>query len=143
MFQAPASDLGCNGRCQFRVGGTSWSSLQQLCKECLEPLRAFANQPIIISSSYRCSQLNIKVGGAYASQHTLGEAADIYTISPRPLTLIGQTTKPTLIRNLPNAGSYGSNPTQITISSLWKPPMVATSGSMSLAVRTSRRTAIR
>lgn len=52
-------------------------SLEQLCKEILEPLRAFANQPIIISSGYRCKQLNVKVGGAYASQHTLGEAADI------------------------------------------------------------------
>jgi len=51
--------------------------LQQLCKEVLEPLRSFVGQPIIISSGYRCNQLNIKVGGAYASQHTLGEAADI------------------------------------------------------------------
>ena len=39
---------------------------------------AAIQQPIIISSGYRCNQLNIKVGGAYASQHTLGEAADIY-----------------------------------------------------------------
>lgn len=52
-------------------------ALEQLCKTILEPLRAFADQPIIISSGYRCNQLNIKVGGAYASQHTLGEAADI------------------------------------------------------------------
>ena len=51
--------------------------LQQLCKEVLEPLRSYVGQPIIISSGYRCNQLNIKVGGAYASQHTLGEAADI------------------------------------------------------------------
>lgn len=51
--------------------------LQQLCQEILEPLRRFVGQPIVISSGYRCSQLNIKVGGAYASQHTLGEAADI------------------------------------------------------------------
>lgn len=51
--------------------------LQQLCQEVLEPLRSFVSQPIIISSGYRCNQLNIKVGGAYASQHTLGEAADI------------------------------------------------------------------
>lgn len=43
----------------------------------IEPLRAFAWQPIIISSGYRCNALNVKVGGAYASQHTLGEAADI------------------------------------------------------------------
>lgn len=53
-------------------------SLAQLCKTILEPLRAFAGQPIIISSGYRCNVLNVKVGGAYASQHTLGEAADIY-----------------------------------------------------------------
>lgn len=51
--------------------------LQQLCKEILEPLRSFVGKPIIISSGYRCNQLNVKVGGAYASQHTLGEAADI------------------------------------------------------------------
>ena len=52
-------------------------ALEQLCKEILEPLRAFAQQPIIISSGYRCPQLNIKVGGVYSSQHTLGEACDI------------------------------------------------------------------
>lgn len=52
-------------------------TLQQLCKEVLEPLRSFVGGPIVISSGYRCNQLNVKVGGAYASQHTLGEAADI------------------------------------------------------------------
>ncbi len=51
--------------------------LQQLCKEVLEPLRRFVGGPIVISSGYRCNALNVKVGGAYASQHTLGEAADI------------------------------------------------------------------
>ena len=51
--------------------------LQQLCREVLEPLRRYIGGPIVISSGYRCNQLNVKVGGAYASQHTLGEAADI------------------------------------------------------------------
>ena len=51
--------------------------LQQLCQQVLEPLRSYVGKPIIITSGYRCNQLNIKVGGAYASQHTLGEAADI------------------------------------------------------------------
>ena len=46
-------------------------------KEVLEPLRRFVGAPIVITSGYRSNQLNIKVGGAYASQHTLGEAADI------------------------------------------------------------------
>ncbi len=52
-------------------------TLQQLCKEVLEPLRSFVGGPIVINSGYRCNQLNVKVGGAYASQHPLGEAADI------------------------------------------------------------------
>lgn len=52
-------------------------TLQQLCQEVLEPLSAFVGGPIVISSGYRCNALNVKVGGAYASQHTLGEAADI------------------------------------------------------------------
>lgn len=52
--------------------------LEQLCKVCLEPLREYAGQPIIIGSGYRCPSLNLKVGGAYASQHTMGEAADIH-----------------------------------------------------------------
>lgn len=42
-------------------------TLQQLCKEVLEPLRGFVGGPIVISSGYRCNQLNVKVGGAYAS----------------------------------------------------------------------------
>ena len=53
------------------------SNLKVLCQNVLEPLRAFAQQPIIISSGYRCPQLNVKVGGVYSSQHTLGEACDI------------------------------------------------------------------
>ena len=52
--------------------------MEQLCKEILEPLSAFANQPIIISSSYRCPQLNAAVGGSKTSQHMKGEACDIH-----------------------------------------------------------------
>ena len=52
-------------------------TLQQLCHTILEPLRFFVGGPVIITSGYRCNALNVKVGGAYASQHTLGEAADI------------------------------------------------------------------
>ena len=60
-----------------RVPSKFVPTLQQLCKEVLEPLRANVGKPIIISSGYRCNQLNVKVGGAYSSQHMLGEAADI------------------------------------------------------------------
>lgn len=60
-----------------RVPSQYIPALEQLCKTILEPLRAFAGQSIIISSGYRCNALNVKVGDAYASQQTLGEAADI------------------------------------------------------------------
>ena len=56
--------------------------LSTLCKTILEPLREHFGEPVIISSGYRCNQLNVKVGGAYASQHTLGEAADIVPLPP-------------------------------------------------------------
>ena len=69
---AAANHIDNSCPCQFIP------TLQQLCKTILEPLRAFAGQPIIISSGYRCNTLNVKVGGAYASQHTVGEAADIF-----------------------------------------------------------------
>ena len=62
-------------------------ALQQLCKEILEPLRAFINsstpphkgeEGVVISSGYRCPLLNVKVGGAKNSQHMTGEACDIH-----------------------------------------------------------------
>ena len=52
-------------------------ALQNLCKQVLEPLRTFVGKPIVITSGYRCPELNVKVGGVYASQHTLGLAADL------------------------------------------------------------------
>ena len=51
---------------------------QNLCAAILEPLRNYAQEPVIISSGYRCPLLNDKVGGVKNSQHTKGEAADIY-----------------------------------------------------------------
>lgn len=53
-------------------------NLRNLCEQVLEPLRSYANQPITISSGYRCKTLNKVVGGARNSQHMTGEAADIH-----------------------------------------------------------------
>ena len=39
--------------------------------------KALTWQPIIIGNGFRCPQRNVKDGGVYASQHLLGEAADI------------------------------------------------------------------
>jgi hypothetical protein len=43
----------------------------------LEPLREAMNEPIPISSGFRCEQLNRAVGGVSNSQHMKGQAADL------------------------------------------------------------------
>lgn len=42
----------------------------------LEPARLALNTPLIITSAYRCGQLNNAVGGTEKSQHLFGQAAD-------------------------------------------------------------------
>lgn len=51
--------------------------LMTLCEQVLEPLRQHCGI-ITVTSGYRCPRLNLAVHGAPASQHTLGEAADIF-----------------------------------------------------------------
>jgi zinc D-Ala-D-Ala carboxypeptidase len=51
-------------------------ALRHLAINILEPLRRRFG-PIVISSGYRSKTVNRLVGGVPASQHTLGEAADI------------------------------------------------------------------
>ena len=65
-------------------------NLQRLCREVLEPLRAYAGEPVTISSGYRCPELNRRVGGVRNSQHLTGNAADIY--HPTPSTLLSWYT---------------------------------------------------
>lgn len=45
--------------------------------EGLERIRALLGCPIVVTSGYRSATVNALVGGAAASQHTRGEAADI------------------------------------------------------------------
>lgn len=59
-------------------------SITALVEKILDPLREAWGQPIIVSSGYRCPKLNKLVGGAANSQHTLGQAADIHTVSDKP-----------------------------------------------------------
>lgn len=53
------------------------SELTKLCKDVLEPIRQKYNKPIIVTSGYRCAELNKAVKGVKTSQHLLGQAADI------------------------------------------------------------------
>lgn len=43
---------------------------------CLNPIRTALKKPMLVSSGYRCKELNAKVGGASNSQHTKGQAID-------------------------------------------------------------------
>ena len=54
-------------------------NLRKLCVGTLEPLREKLQQPVVITSGYRCQQLNeIIVHAARKSQHLTGQAADFY-----------------------------------------------------------------
>lgn len=53
------------------------ANLTRLVKAVLDPLRERWGSPIIVTSGYRCEELNRAVGGAKASYHRLGMAADV------------------------------------------------------------------
>ncbi len=54
------------------------ASLVDLCDHILEPVRKHFGLPVLINSGFRCPELNNAVGGVSASQHTMGQAADIH-----------------------------------------------------------------
>ena len=53
-------------------------NLEALVTCVLDPVREAWGTPIIVSSGYRCEELNKRVGGAQYSYHLRGMAADIY-----------------------------------------------------------------
>lgn len=61
------------------------ANLLALCRDVLEPARVEYGKAMIISSGYRCEELNKAVGGAKTSLHMQGLAADIVCSNPRKL----------------------------------------------------------
>ena len=51
--------------------------LHVLVDQLLDPIREAWDEPIVVSSGYRCKELNALVGGAQHSHHLLGCAAEI------------------------------------------------------------------
>ena len=51
-------------------------NLLELIVYCLQPIRDKLGKPMIITSGYRCEELNNKIGGVKNSQHTKGQAVD-------------------------------------------------------------------
>lgn len=62
-------------------------NLGLLTNNVLQPLRDKLGKSIIITSGYRNDILNRKIGGAPNSQHTRGQAVDIYVLGLTPKTL--------------------------------------------------------
>ena len=60
-----------------RPSKCAYHLLHVLVEQLLDPIREAWGKPIIVSSGYRCKELNAMVGGAKHSHHILGCAADI------------------------------------------------------------------
>ena len=56
---------------------SAYHLLHVLVEQLLDPIREAWGEPIVVSSGYRCKELNALVGGAQHSHHLLGCAADI------------------------------------------------------------------
>lgn len=66
---------------QFEPSDVIIENLRSLCQNILEPIRQSLNQPVKVTSGYRCLRVNTKIGGSKTSQHVEGEAADINVLS--------------------------------------------------------------
>ena len=66
------------------------AKLEALIVNCLDPIRRIYGRPIIVSSGYRCPELNSLVGGVSTSQHTMGEAADLVPASGGSLAALAR-----------------------------------------------------
>lgn len=62
-------------------------AVRRLCLGVLDPWRDDVGVALLISSGYRPEWLNREVGGAPDSQHTRGEAADVYSHAVWPADL--------------------------------------------------------
>ena len=60
-----------------RPSKCAYHLLHVLVDQLLDPIREAWGEPIVVSSRYRCKQLNALVGGVKNSHHILGCAADI------------------------------------------------------------------
>ena len=56
---------------------SAYHLLNVLVEKLLDPIREAWGRPIMVSSGYRCRELNSLVGGVHNSHHLLGCAADL------------------------------------------------------------------
>ena len=56
---------------------SAYHLLHVLVEQLLDPIREAWGEPIVVSSGYRCKELNEFIGGAKHSHHLIGCAADL------------------------------------------------------------------
>ena len=56
---------------------SAYHLLHVLVEQLLDPIRETWGEPIVVSSGYRCKELNELIGGAKHSHHLIGCAADL------------------------------------------------------------------
>lgn len=64
-------------KCCGRLPADEHENMEALVDNVLDPARERYGKPTKVNSGYRCPKHNAEVGGARASQHLRGEAADI------------------------------------------------------------------
>ena len=60
-----------------RPAQSQLAALKALCENILQPLRDRVKRPVVVTSGFRSTTVNRRVGGAPSSQHCKGQAADI------------------------------------------------------------------
>ena len=82
-------EFDCHG-----VGCCNETLVDMQLVEYLQKIRDHFGKPIIISSGYRCERHNRSVGGATASKHKAGMAADIVIsgVSPSEVAKYAEST---------------------------------------------------
>ena len=83
MAELTRSAIACRAGLDNLPSLKDQDNLLALCHDILQPLRESWGEPIIVSSGYRCRELNEMVGGVKYSDHIYGNAADIRTLSNR------------------------------------------------------------
>ncbi len=64
-------------KCCGQLPPSMRANIVALVDNVLDPAREEFGGPVTVNSGYRCPKHNLKVGGAKASQHMKGEAADV------------------------------------------------------------------
>lgn len=72
-------EFECRDGCEMPASARE--NIKALVREVLDPARERLGKPIRVNSGYRCAKHNREVGGVAASQHLLGEAADIAPVN--------------------------------------------------------------